>query len=284
MSASHGPPARWCCSARGHATGMAPTKVLVGTRRQVFDTLYRTVDPVRFEIVAANLATAPLAGHDAVLPLSLEDHAALTARRAAGERVSALLPSVEAVALCDDKLALNRRLIAAGLGALVPPLLPADAPPPFILKRRRDIAGQNSHIVTTPEQVAGLRDRVGDQWFRQALVHGGTEHALHVLMQDGQPIFHAMVSYRLAGSVFVKGIHFKPEGHSWSAGGHELALLLPVLQVAGFSDGLCCIDFKLVDGRPQLFEVNPRYGISIGLRPMAMLAAYCSAVRQLQVS
>lgn len=257
---------------------MLPVKVLVGDRPQIFDTLYRTADPVRFALSMADLATAQLAGQDAVLPLSLQDHASLTARRAAGERVPALLPTAAAVALCDDKLRLNRHLIAAGLAALVPPLLPADAPVPYILKRRRDLAGQNSQIVTSPEQAAALQGRPEAEWFRQVLVPGDSEHALHVLMHGGRAIFHAMVTYRSASAVYVKGIHCKPVGHRWSAGDDELAALLPVLQAAGYSDGLCCIDFKMTDGRLQLFEVNPRFGVSLALQPMQMLAAYCEAL------
>lgn len=257
---------------------MLPVKVLVGVKPKLFNMLCRQTVGSGFDLSMADLAAVPLAGYDAVLPLSLQDHAALTARRAAGERVPAVLPAPGAVALCNDKLKLNRHLIAAGLAALVPPLLPADAPPPYILKHRRDVSGRQSQIVTTPEQAAALQDRPESHWFRQVLVPGETEHALHVLMHGGRPVFHARMTYRSAAEVYVKGIQSKPVSRQWSAGDDSLAALLPILQAVGFSDGLCCIDFKTLDGRVQMFEVNPRFGASLALQPTAMLAAYWAAL------
>lgn len=257
---------------------MPPVKMLVGVKPKLFNMLVRQTAGLRFDLSMADLAAVPLAGYDAVLPLSLQDHAALTARRAAGERVPALLPAPGAVALCHDKLKLNRHLIAAGLAALVPPLLPADAPPPYMLKHRRDVSGRNSHIVTTPEQAAALLDRPESHWFRQVLVPGETEHALHVLMHGGRPVFHARMTYRNEAEVYVKGIQSKPVSRQWSDGDDSLAAFLPVLQAVGFTDGLCCIDFKILDGRVQMFEINPRFGASLALQPTGMLAAYWAAL------
>jgi hypothetical protein len=31
----------------------------------------------------------------------------------------------------------------------------------------------------------------------------------------------------------------------------------------GFNTGTCCIDYKIDNGLPKLFEINPRYGASL---------------------
>lgn len=253
-------------------------RLLVGAKESTFGILSRCADGTRFSLAMADLATAPLAGFDAVLPLTLEDHAALTARAARGERVPALLPSETSVRLCDDKLALNQRLIRRGLGHLVPPILPPDAPPPYILKRRRDAWGKNSRIVTSAEEAAAAATRPVRGWFRQTLVPGDREHALHVLMRGGRPVFHLLVTHETEPGPYVMGINQSSRGKSWGQDAALLKTLAPVLRSAGFAEGLCCIDFKMLDGRPQIFEVNPRFGSSLAEQPDAMLETYCAAV------
>lgn len=254
--------------------------VLVGAKTSTFGIMGRCADRARFRLTMGDLATAGLDGFDAVLPLTLEDVAALRLRREGGERVAALLPPAAAVDLCDDKFLLNKRLIRARLARLVPPMLPADAPPPYILKRRRDAWGRNSRLVLTAEAAAVAAQRPARGWFRQALVPGDREHALHVLMRGGQPVFHLLVTHETEPGPYVMGINHSSRAKRFGEGRAELRALLPVLRAAGFEDGLCCIDFKMQDGRPQVFEVNPRLGSSLAEQPDAMLAAYCAAVAE----
>jgi len=249
---------------------------LVGDKPDLVERLCRTARSDQFVITSADLAQAPLNRHDVVLPLTLTDHAALTQRIAAGEGVRALLPSAEAVALCDDKLAFNQHLIRAGLGHLVPPLLPENAPPPFILKQRRDAWGAKSRMVTDPDEARRLRP--GPEWFRQAIVAGNREYALHVLMQGGVPIYHRLITYHTFDQPYVLGKHQRPRSFDWSEGTEYLPALLPALQAVGWQDGLCCIDFKLQGDQPLLFEVNPRLGVSLAGHPNGVLLAYTRAL------
>jgi D-alanine-D-alanine ligase-like ATP-grasp enzyme len=39
-------------------------------------------------------------------------------------------------------------------------------------------------------------------------------------------------------------------------------LFAQMLAALGFS-GLCCVNYKLVDGNPMIFEINPRCGFSL---------------------
>jgi carbamoylphosphate synthase large subunit len=42
----------------------------------------------------------------------------------------------------------------------------------------------------------------------------------------------------------------------------DLNLFAAMLRSINF-DGLCCINYKIVDGRPFIFEINPRFGASL---------------------
>ncbi len=58
-----------------------------------------------------------------------------------------------------------------------------------------------------------------------------------------------------------------------------LDVFADILQIAGFTDGTCCVDYKVVDGIPKIFEVNPRFGWSLLYDLGNYLRAYAIAAR-----
>ena len=51
------------------------------------------------------------------------------------------------------------------------------------------------------------------------------------------------------------------------------------MRAIGFDNGICCFDYKLVDGRPVIFELNPRFGASLVYDAPNFLDAYAGALR-----
>ena len=42
-----------------------------------------------------------------------------------------------------------------------------------------------------------------------------------------------------------------------------LATFSSILTAIGY-EGLCCFDYKIANGKPKIFEINPRFGGSLG--------------------
>lgn len=58
-----------------------------------------------------------------------------------------------------------------------------------------------------------------------------------------------------------------------------LDVFADILQIAGFTDGTCCVDCKVVDGIPKILQVNPRFGWFLLYDLGNHLRAYAIAAR-----
>jgi|GEM_PF-1111684 len=216
-----------------------------------------------------------LRAHDVVVPITLQDLERLRAFAPLLARNPLPLPDAACVALCDDKLACNRALSAAGFAHCVPEI--ADTLPfPYILKKRIDAWGDNAHVVANEADEARLAALLRDpDYFRQAFVPGQREYAAHLLVRDGRIVAALAVEY-----VFVQALHKKsreqPPHYRRLRRPSHLPLFRDMLAAIGY-EGLCCINYKIEDGRVRLLEINPRFGASLApwffsfaraLRPM----------------
>jgi hypothetical protein len=239
-------------------------RILFGWRPDWRRRLERHIDKGEYRYDFAEPGKLEPAACDCVVPLTLDDYSAL-ARWPDLQGRKFLVPDAELVALCDDKLAFNRHLLAGPFAHLVPPLADgADPAMPGILKKRRSEFGKDSFIVgggpPAPEIAARLAD---PDYFRQVLIAGEEEFALHLLLVGGTIVFHRTVRYRMPGALTVKGAAARPVESDMLADSPHLAAFAPMMAALGYT-GTCCIDYKLASGgQPMLFEVNPRVGLTL---------------------
>jgi len=208
------------------------------------------------------IADADLSRFDLIVPLSLADARYL---RGQPERIRAHtvpLPDEACTALCHEKTRLNETLIRAGFAANVPPIGP-DLAPPFVCK---PIRGENSEdCLLVPDYATILRlgnalDRPG--LFRQAAVRGAVEYATHFVMRGGQIERELTVAYHHDEPLFIKGSSSARPSVRVLGACPDARTLAAMLRTIGY-DGLGCANFKMVDGRLQLLEINPRIGGSL---------------------
>lgn len=219
-----------------------------------------------------------LRAHDLVVPLTLPDLAQLRAFEPLLARNPLPLPSADSVALCDDKLACNRALAAAGFADSVPEI--ADSLPfPYVLKKRVDAWGDNTHVIANAEQERRFAALLGDpDYFRQAFVPGQREYAAHLLVRDGRIVAALTVEYAFAHDLHKKCREQPPHYRRLRRATH-LPLLRGMLAAIGY-EGLCCVNYKLQEGRVQLLEINPRFGASLAPWFFAMMRALPRAPRR----
>jgi hypothetical protein len=208
--------------------------------------------------------------HDLVVPLTLDDVERL--RHFPGLQRNPLpLPDADCVALCNDKLACNRVLTAAGFGDCIPRM--SDSPAfPYILKKRIDAWGENTHVIASAADERRLGALLRDpDYFRQAFVPGRREYAAHLLVRDGRIVAALAVEYGFAHELHKKCREQPPHYRRLRRPAH-LPLFRGMLAALGY-EGLCCVNYKVHNERVWILEINPRFGASLAPWFFAMMRA-----------
>jgi len=212
-----------------------------------------------------------LHAHDLVVPLTLPD---LDRLRGFGSLLAhnpLPLPDPDCVDLCNDKLLCNRALAAAGFADCVPEI--SDSLPfPYVLKKRIDAWGDNTHVVANAEDECRLAALLHDpDYFRQVFVPGQREYAAHLLVRNGRIAAAIAVEYVFAHELHKKCREQPPRYRRLRRASH-LPLFRDMLAAIGY-EGLCCVNYKLQDGRVRFLEINPRFGASLAPWFFAMVRA-----------
>ncbi len=212
-------------------------------------------------IAFADFAHAALREHDLIVPLDMQALRELHARRDDVADNPIPIPTPESVALCDDKLLLNRAIEQHGYPDCVP-MMGLFQPFPYILKKRSDEWGANSRIVSDTADEAQYAERLVDpDFFRQEYIPGRTEYTTHVLFKRGRVVCSTTLEFTFEREVFIKGR--EPDCGRAVVDCAHLDLFGKILAAIGF-EGLCCFNYKLLGRQPLVFEINPRFGASLG--------------------
>jgi hypothetical protein len=198
--------------------------------------------------------------HDMVVPLTIGDLEWMSASAELVLRNPLPIPSLHSLRLCNDKLALNRLLLDSGFAAFVPGI---DGPHcyPYILKKRIDESGAHSFIIGSWNQERRFAEQLDDpEYFCQELVHGQHEYATHLLFNGGRVLHELTIRYEFRDALPIKGRSnianmCKVEMPECTR------IFAAILERIGFR-GMCCVNYKLDDNRPRIFEINPRIGSS----------------------
>jgi carbamoylphosphate synthase large subunit len=217
-------------------------------------------------------------GFDLVVPLGLEArrHLCDSHRELLGRSV--LVPDDDTVRICDDKLHFAKHLLASGLGHVVPPLGP-DLQYPYVLKARVGEFGVGTTIVENEEQATAMAvDLASESHFVQASVPGTEEFTTHFVADRGQLRLARTLQFSFDTTLFVKG-RGQPARRRVEVDHSRFdSLLARIVASVGYS-GIGCLNYKLVDGVPRVFELNPRVGGSMYLFADEMLAT-CMRILQ----
>ncbi len=184
---------------------------------------------------------------------------------------TSLTSTPELVQLMADKLKLTENLIANGFVEYVPKTWtnPADSTFPCIIKRRDLNGGQGIRILRTIQELcAALSDSEfdGHRYFFQELVSGDTEYVCHIVALKGEILFSNNFKYAMRDP---EEIRKWDRSTAITKLGSNLSFEVSdafekTLRHLNYS-GPCNIDFKLVNGFPKIFEINPRLGGSLML-------------------
>ena len=235
-------------------------QILFGWKPDWEPLLRARLDQNAYVATFAQLDGPDLAAFDCVVPLTLADYRAMAANPTRAS-AAALCPSPETVALCDDKGSFNDFLLHNGFAALVPRLYAPNetADYPIVVKPRHGAWGQGVRILHSPADEERLPNASG--WLRQAYVPGQAERVAHILAVDGEIRFWSGLDCT-AGKEFTINGQGQPVRYSPANDAAAVAHLSAILRQLRYT-GTACFDYKWVDDRPMIFELNPRIGYSL---------------------
>lgn len=235
------------------------------------------LDAVRYAPHFRDFQDAALSfdGFDAVVPLRLSDYAPMRLRPGG----NFLIPEKRAVQIAHDKQRFNAFLAANGFGGLVPAVYDGAVEYPFIYKKHHDQAGIHSRIVHSPsEREAFERTIDASEYYKQRYVGGRNEYTTHFLCRGGAVHFDATVKFTFDGDHFVRGVNFESRSID-KIESPFMPLFESILDALAY-DGTCCFNYKIEDGKPLIFEVNPRAGGSLRLDLNEYLDAYLGMLQR----
>jgi carbamoylphosphate synthase large subunit len=212
-------------------------------------------------------------GFDAVVPLRLADYAPMRMRPGG----AFLIPDKRTVQTMHDKLRFNDFLAANGFGDLVPVVYGDAVEYPFIYKKHHDQAGIHSTVIEAAEQRAAFESGIDQsEYYKQRYVGGRNEYTTHVLAKDGRIVFDATVEFTFDRDLFVRGVKFESRAIDRIVTPF-MDVFAGVVRALGYS-GTCCFNYKIDNGKPLIFEVNPRIGGSLRLDLNPFMEAYLAAL------
>ncbi len=157
-------------------------------------------------------------------------------------------------------IVLTRTIAANGFGDYIPQM-GGSLSYPYILKKRIDDWGKNCFIISDKQQEQTFSDRINHpDYFCQKLIPGTREYATHILVKNKKILHSLNIEYGFSSEFPIKG---KEQFlYTRICGCPYLDLFSEILNSIGF-EGLCCVNYKVVNSKPQIIEINPRFGGSL---------------------
>jgi hypothetical protein len=205
-----------------------------------------------------------IAENDLIIPLLIEDVLYLDQVRHLIKDNPIPIPSKESVLLCDDKFIFAQKMTEFGYGDYIPQIN-GDLPYPFFLKKKIDCGGENSFLVENHEQELDILKNISnlDDYFRQKFVSGTSEYSTHIYFNHQRIVRSITLEYMFEkdGSISGKDEKFGVKMHHSCP---YLDLFTNILNSMNY-EGICCFNYKVIDKKPNIFEINPRFGGNLAL-------------------
>ncbi|MDB5145676.1 MAG: hypothetical protein JWQ66_4389 [Mucilaginibacter sp.] len=197
---------------------------------------------------------------DLVIPLNIDDVRTLQKSQHLIKNNLIPTPGLEVINICDDKYVFSKTLIEKGFKDVIPKI-GDELPLPFMLKKKVTSGGNSCHLISNPEQKQQFIKQINSpDYFCQEIIEGTNEYATHILFKDHKIITSLTIKY-----IFYNGVPINGKEEFVCTNISSCAYLdtfSSILDAIGF-EGLCCFDYKVVDNKPKIFEINPRFGGSL---------------------
>jgi hypothetical protein len=235
-------------------------KILFSNKEDWKSEILRGFEFTNHEIAFDDFYSSNFKDYDLIVPLTIPDLMYLNDVRELIVDNAIPIPSKSSILLCDDKYLFNQELINKGFGEFIP-IMGGKLKYPYILKKKIDNWGQNSHIVIDALQEQNFSDIINSpNYFTQDFVLGKCEYATHILFKDQKVVRSLNIKYSFDKESPIKGKDF--QNYKTICKCPYLDIFSNILKSIRF-EGICCINYKVSDNHLWIIEINPRCGGSL---------------------
>lgn len=200
--------------------------------------------------------------YDLVIPLNIKDLLICNERRAQLHNQIIPIPTENSINICNNKAILIELLSQNGFQNLLPDSNYQNAYP-YILKNSVGEYGNATFIIESKQNEKKFEKELSNpEYIKQQLIPGKHEFATHLLFKNNQIISQVTIKYTHPKSVYVQGSSLYVAKTLYNPDPKHLMEFKNILSLVGY-EGLCCLDYKLLNGSVKLFEINPRFGGSL---------------------
>lgn len=136
---------------------------------------------------------------------------------------------------------------------------------PYLIKKRESANSDGVRIVLPGETV----DAVDDDSLITEYIEGGEEYASNILFKDGEIIKHISYKKIYGDPVYILSPETRGRMKNVRCEPSCMEIFKHLLTLANPDGGycLCCVDYKMVNQIPKIFEINARMGYTLVLHP-----------------
>lgn len=214
----------------------------------------------KHELVFKPFTPESISEADIVVPFTISELLYLNENRGIIAKNPISIPSKETILLCDDKFVFNNFLIENGFKQFIPPMA-KNLDYPYFLKKKTDVFGSHSYVITDESVEREYLDELGsNEFFKQQIISGAREFTTHILFENGRIVSSLSIQFEFDTEFPIKGkdkwLYMKIVACPYPD------LFSEILKTIKF-EGICCFNYKVLDGKPFIFEINPRFGGSL---------------------
>ncbi|MDB5025136.1 MAG: hypothetical protein JWP78_2891 [Mucilaginibacter sp.] len=206
------------------------------------------------------ISPAKIKNYDLVIPLNMKDLRALYKVPELLNKQLIPIPDLKAINICDDKFLFYQILVDNGFKDFLPKT-EKNLPFPFLLKKKVASGGDDCYFITNPELKEEFMELIDSpDYFCQEIIEGKSEFDTHILFKNRQIVASMSIENSFAKEIYIKG---KDEFICTKiVKCPYLDIFSDILESIGF-EGLCCFNYKENQGKPSIFEINPRFDGSL---------------------
>ena len=239
-------------------------KITFGQNEIFNQMIEKHLDHNRYQYAKISILNSDkLRGHGFIVPLTIEEAIFLGSKYSYLNGQKFLIPEIETLELANDKIAFNEFLDLYGFEKHLPNSIDGTEFP-CVLKKSVDCGGQNTILIHDTDELKSLEKLVKrDDYFIQPFVTGDTEYTDHIFYDEGI-LYSCTIRFQMNEDFYVRGVKMQPYKNVQIEIVPSLYsdVFEEILSKLGYT-GLCCFNYKIVEDRPIIFELNPRFGGSL---------------------
>lgn len=226
-----------------------------------------------------DLGTVDVDRFDLIIPLSIDAEIYLNSLPLSLLNEKALFPPEDCINLCNDKARFTDYLFHNGFQEYIPQTRESYSYP-YLLKKRISVFGSDIIVIHNELMEEQYKDKINSaEFLKQAYIEGKQEYSSHIIFSDGKIQFLESICFKFKEPLFIKGEQFSPRRRSKVDHKAFLHIFEKILLSLNY-EGICCFDYKVVDNKPIIFELNPRYGASMTSCINKAISVYWNVVKE----